>query len=274
MKIVTLLENETENKKLKSIHGLSLYIEANNKKILFDTGQKDYYLKNAKKLGIDIADIDILVISHGHYDHGGGIGKFLRINKKAKVYLSSRAFEEHVKVKGQRQEYISIGIRKPLDKSRLVFIDRRTEIAPGINIYTEVSYDKQIIGDTDLKAYIDGQYVDDHFDHEIYLIIKDLSNTVLFTGCAHKGIENIVDTIEENAKIVFTHIMGGFHFSHYDSFNLKQADYLQELTEKFNKRKTTHFYAGHCTGEDAFFELKRGLREKISRFKTGTIVNI
>ena len=111
MRVVTLLEDETENKKLNAIHGLSLYIEANGKKILFDLGPNKYYLKNAKKLGINIADIDLLVISHGHNDHGNGISKFLKVNEKATVYLSKYVFETHAKK--THGDYTAIGIKKP-----------------------------------------------------------------------------------------------------------------------------------------------------------------
>ena len=97
MKIITLVENRTTSKEYKCKHGLSLYIETSNQKILFDMGPNNYYLQNAKKLDVKIEDVDLAVISHGHFDHGGGLGSFLKVNDKAKVYLSKKAFCKHYK---------------------------------------------------------------------------------------------------------------------------------------------------------------------------------
>jgi 7,8-dihydropterin-6-yl-methyl-4-(beta-D-ribofuranosyl)aminobenzene 5'-phosphate synthase len=273
MKIVTLLENDTSDKKLSAAHGLSLYIETNTKKILFDLGPNNYYMKNAKKLGIDLAEVDILVISHGHNDHGTGLKQFLKYNKKAQVYLSKRIFEDHVKLKNNR--YIDIGIGKQPKSDRLNFIKQeRKEISPGIFICDMVNYEKQKISDVGLMTYEDGQYVNDHFHHEIYLVINDGRSNVLFTGCSHKGIENIVESIQKISKKEITHIFGGLHLSHYDSFNFKQTDYLIKLGSLLPNKGKTNVYAGHCTGEDAFFELKKEMRDNLHRIKTGSMIEI
>ena len=101
VKIVVLLENTTESSKLKCKHGLSLYAETEKHKILFDMGPNELFLKNAEALGVNIADIDIAVISHGHVDHCGGLKYFLEKNRKAKIYIRPQALEAHcVKVLG------------------------------------------------------------------------------------------------------------------------------------------------------------------------------
>ena len=94
MKIVTLTDNRTQSNKLETEHGLSLYIETDcGQKILYDTGQSYLFMQNAKKLGIELKDIDKVVISHGHYDHIGGLLAFLKINKIAKVYMNATLFD-------------------------------------------------------------------------------------------------------------------------------------------------------------------------------------
>jgi len=80
MIIKTLVENTAVSKEYECEHGLSLYIETNKHKILFDLGKSDLFLKNAKRLNVDITEVDLVVISHGHYDHGGGLGAFLKTN--------------------------------------------------------------------------------------------------------------------------------------------------------------------------------------------------
>lgn len=81
IKIIVLLENTTKSANLKCKHGLSLYIETESHKILFDFGPNDLFLKNAEVLGVDIAAVDMAVISHGHVDHCGGLKYFLEKNK-------------------------------------------------------------------------------------------------------------------------------------------------------------------------------------------------
>lgn len=273
MKIVTLLENDTCNKELSSAHGLSLYIETETKKILFDLGPNKNFMKNAKKLDVDLSKVDILVISHGHNDHGTGLKQFLKYNKKVQVYVSKRIFEDHVKFKNNR--YLDIGIGKEPKSDRINYIYReKREIAPGIHICDMVEYAKQEIGDEGLMIYDEGHYMNDHFHHEIYLIIEESKKNVLFTGCSHKGIENIVASIEKSNKKEFTHIFGGLHLSHYDSFNFKETDYLIKLGTILPHKGKTNVYAGHCTGEDAFFELKKHMKDNLHRIKTGSIVEI
>jgi len=84
MKIITLLENTSLQPELTSKQGLSLYIETSHKKILFDTGPDQTFIENAKKLKIDLSTIDLVFLSHGHYDHGGGIPAFQKLNKTAR----------------------------------------------------------------------------------------------------------------------------------------------------------------------------------------------
>ena len=85
MIIKTLVENTSISKDFGNEHGLSLYIETNALKILFDVGASKLFLKSAEKLGVNITDVDFLVISHGHYDHGGGLKNFFKENTKAEV---------------------------------------------------------------------------------------------------------------------------------------------------------------------------------------------
>lgn len=273
MRIVTLLENDTTRKELKAAHGLSLYIETSNHKILFDVGPNNLYLKNAKYLGIDLEEIDIVVLSHGHDDHVTGLNKFFKQNKKAKIYASRYLFEEHVKVKGN--DHINIGIKMPKKHAhRFVFLEDDTIIDSEVTIVTKVPFKEQIIQDSALKVYDDGRYRDEDFRHEMYLVIAEEDNLCLFTGCSHKGIENIIDSIERQRELRFTHVFGGYHFSHYDPFNFKETDYLTHLGQKFNQREHSQFYSCHCTGDDAFYQLKIHLRDKLLRLRTGDVIII
>lgn len=268
MRVVTLLENESINDKYKSAHGLSLYIEHGSKKILFDIGPGNQYIKNAKKLGIHLEDVDYLIISHGHFDHGRGLSKFLRLNKKAEVFISKHAFQKHYKNK--KGVYLPIGIRKPISTKRFIFIEDDFQIEKGIKIVADVTNLTQMIPDNSLLKKTQGGFEMDDFEHEIYLVLYHNRARVLFSGCSHKGIENIIDSIEKKDKRKFTAVVGGYHFSHYDSGNLRQSMYLEQLATKFIENDNAMYYTGHCTGNDAFIELKNTMKDQLVRIKTGT----
>ena len=131
MRVTALTENTTE-KDFRTEHGLSLYIETNGQKILFDSGQTELFAENAGKLGIDLSAVDIMVLSHGHYDHGGGLERFMEINKKAPIYMSRYAFEPHY---NGTEKYI--GLDTSLEKSeRIIFTDGVTEISDTLTLYS------------------------------------------------------------------------------------------------------------------------------------------
>lgn len=117
MKITALTENTSCKPEIGCEHGLSLLIETEKYRILFDMGQTDLFAQNAEALGIDLTTVDLAVLSHGHYDHGGGLEKFLSLNQTAKVYLNEHAFEPHY---NGTEKYI--GLDQALKSSdRLVF---------------------------------------------------------------------------------------------------------------------------------------------------------
>ncbi|MCG2731197.1 MAG: MBL fold metallo-hydrolase, partial [Acetobacterium sp.] len=113
MKIVTLVENTPISGNYKNEHGLCLYIETEKHKCLFDLGASDIFAENAQKLGIDLEEVDLVVISHGHYDHGGGLEIFLGINKKAKIYVNHKAFNKFYSNRGEGSK-VYIGLNQKL----------------------------------------------------------------------------------------------------------------------------------------------------------------
>jgi len=122
MKIITLAENTSVSEAFRSEHGLSLYIETETHKLLFDVGASSLFAENAEKLGIDLSEVDVLVISHGHYDHGGGLKKFLELNDKAAIYINRKAFENHYSKRDQGEAYIGLD-QELFFNNRFVFLD-------------------------------------------------------------------------------------------------------------------------------------------------------
>ena len=134
MKIISLIENTTELDFMKVEHGLSLYIETEKCKILFDMGQTDLFYENAKALGVELCDVDIAVLSHGHYDHGGGLRKFLEINDRAPVYIHKDAFLPHY---NGTEKYIGLDTCLK-DSTRIVFTSDQHIINGELELFQKI----------------------------------------------------------------------------------------------------------------------------------------
>ena len=242
MKITALTENTSINENIGAEHGLSLYIETDGHKILFDMGQTDMFERNAKTLCIDLSEVDIAVLSHGHYDHGGGLARFLEINKKSPVYVNEYAFEQHY---NGTQKYIGLDISLK-NNSRLIFTSNVYKINDSMTLFScnenRKSYD---LGSFGLNMIQDGKFMPDDFRHEQYLLINENGKNVLISGCSHKGIMNITEWFKPDVLI------GGFHFSKL-ALDKTLENYAETL-DKYN----TNFYTCHCTGMEQYVFMKK-----------------
>lgn len=258
MKINVLAENTAKNNEFESEHGLSLYIETGSLKILFDMGQSDMFLRNAEILGIDIAKVDIAVLSHGHYDHAGGLEAFLNINKTAPVYLSRFAFEPHY---NGTEKYIGMNL-KLMNNPRLIFTEDFTEIAEGITLHSCNNAEQKFdLGSFGLYEKKGDSFIPDDFRHEQYLLIEEDGKRILISGCSHKGILNIVNWFDADA------LAGGFHFS-----KLPLDDTLRGYAEYLDSFPACYFTC-HCTGTEQYEFMKRYMKN-LSYISTGDSIII
>ncbi len=254
MKVVTLMENTACREELCSEHGLSLYIETENHKILFDAGQSAAFAENAEMLGVDLKSVDFAVLSHGHYDHGGGLGKFLVINAQAPVYVSSHAFEPHYSLNGY------IGLEPALEgSSRIIAVSENFKLAEGVILYRMDSAPMDTAG---LMMEEDGIRKPDDFRHEQYLLLEDQGKRILISGCSHKGILQIMDAFKPDI------LVGGFHF-----MKIEDEDFLKTAAEKLLASKTV-YYTGHCTGQKQYDFLKSIMGESLHYIAAGSIVEM
>ncbi len=274
MKITALVENTSLDSKLKTEHGLSLVIEVNHQKVLFDLGQGSLFLENAEKCGIDIKAIEIVIISHGHYDHGGGLETFLEINNKAKIYLSKHAFAEFYS-RQTNGSYTYIGIDQNLNvNDRFVLIDQDIQISPNLKIYTNVQALRlSPIGNHSLYKKQNQILVNDDFDHEIDLVITEGSKKVLCAGCAHSGILNIVDQVSQKEGRALDVVIGGFHL-HSLSTNTNETESFIEDIAKDMMKLPTQFITCHCTGPYAYGLMKARMLDQILYLSTGQTIEI
>lgn len=254
MKIVTLMENTACREDLCFEHGLSLYIETGNHKILFDAGQSAAFADNAEKLGVDLREVDFAVLSHGHYDHSGGLRKFLEINRTAPVYVSNHAFEPHYSANGY------IGMDPALQENRQInYVCRKNKLADGITLRQIETAPTDTAG---LQMEENGVRKPDDFRHEQYLLLEEQGKRILISGCSHKGILNIVDAFRPDILI------GGFHF-----MKVETEETLKAAAKKLLEYDTV-YYTGHCTGQKQYEYLKAIMGEKLHYISTGTVLEL
>ena len=259
MQISVLIENTTRNPLLTAEHGLSLYIKTREMSLLFDTGATGAFAENALKMGIDLDQVDALILSHGHYDHGGGIETFLQINSAAPVYLSSSAFGEHY-----NGAWKYIGLPRHLqDHPRLIPVMDRLTLAPGVTL--DCCLHRKPICPTEpygLQVMEDGCFFPEDFTHELYLIIDD-GKKICFSGCAHRGVENILHWLTPEILI------GGFHFK-----QLQPGDpRLDRAVQEFLK-SPCDYYTCHCTGQIQYDYLKAKMGDRLHYLSTGDVLQL
>ena len=258
MRIVSLLENTTRREDMAVEHGLSLYIETEQHRILFDMGQTDLFARNAQALGIRLSDVDIAVLSHGHYDHGGGLRTFLESNSHAPVYLHGDAFLPHY---NGTEKYIGLD-RSLLESPRMVFTTDTYRIDNSLTLFTgndrERTYPPIPSGLTEKRGDV---FIPDDFRHEQYLLIQENHTKVLISGCSHKGILDIAAWFMPDVLI------GGFHFS-----KLALDDGLIHAAQALAAHPT-EFYTCHCTGV-AQYEFMKQYMPNLHDLSCGQTLNI
>lgn len=264
MKIYTLMENTASTPDFAAEHGLSFYIETGKHKILFDSGQSTGFIKNAAQLNIDLQAVDIFILSHGHYDHGGGLQAFLELNDSAAVYINKYAFGDYFAEDGRY-----IGLDKTLQSNdRITLCDGTVAIDDNITL-TSCNEHKQCVPvcSYGLNAVENGQTLPDRFLHEQYLTIVENNKKIVFSGCSHKGILNIVTWLQPDILI------GGFHFMKLDCSNQQDAQTLTAAATALSAQNTT-YYTCHCTGTEQYAYLKELMQDKLHYLSSGSILEL
>ncbi|MDD3413835.1 MAG: MBL fold metallo-hydrolase [Lachnospiraceae bacterium] len=276
IKITTLIENNPDdNGELLFEHGLSLYIETNGTKILFDTGKSGDFLKNAKSLNKSLEELDFCIISHGHYDHSGGVIKLIsKISKYPRFIVG----EEFFKLKYKTVEtpyYIFNGnsfdedfLRKNnvnLIKVKKDMIYLTNQIIVFHHFFRYTDYEKR-----NSRFYIkeNEEYLPDDFDDEIVLGMITDKGLVVVVGCSHVGIINILKTISERVDIPIYAVVGGTHLIEADECRMqKTMDALKEM-------KVQLIAVSHCTGEEGIQHMRQELKQQFHYNNTGNVIEI
>ncbi|MBE6328812.1 MAG: MBL fold metallo-hydrolase [Bacteroidales bacterium] len=257
MKLKILVDNCVDQPDVKGELGFSIYIEHQGFKVLFDLGQSNIFEENAKLFNIDISSIDALVLSHGHYDHTGGLNRFLELNSKAKIYLKGGVAFNKYNTNGK---YIGIPQKVNIPEERLVSVSETTiELAEGIYIVPNIKlYDHS---DTHFDHFIVGdEMMDDRHDYfldeQFVTLVQDGKMTIV-NGCAHRGIINIIQSAISEFSLPLRYVIGGFHTRH------ENEEFMTNLAKKLNLYDIEKIVTCHCTGMNQYSILKRDCKTNV-----------
>lgn len=264
MKIHVLMENTASRPDLATEKALSLFVETQRHTLLFDAGQTGAFGDNAKKMGVDLQDADLAVLSHGHYDHGGGLSCFLAQNDHAPVYLSQHAF---LPLFNGTEKYIGLD-RSLQGHSRLIATQDDCIIDDTLSLHA--CNRKEKIRPTDpfgLTVKQGDQFLPDDFRHEQYLLVQEAGKRILFSGCSHKGILNIVHWFQPDILI------GGFHFKKLDPQDPGDLGQLEQAAYGLLSYPT-QYYTCHCTGTGQYQVLRQIMGDRLNSLSAGMSVTL
>lgn len=280
MNVTVLMENTAlEGCGLTPEHGLSLYIEYRGRKLLLDAGATEKFADNAQALGVDLAAVELAVLSHGHNDHAGGLGQFFRLNRQAPVYICAGAagpvYAEHPD--GRR----FIGIDREVwtqFQSRFTEVEGTSPLTEGVWLVPDTLRDPAFTGRATNLLYQRGEddFIPDDFRHEQSLVLEEERGLVVFNSCSHTGIVNIVRGVLEQfpGKKVFA-VVGGLHMFGRDHTGLNcTPEYVYQVADTLKKLGVEEIYTGHCTGEMALSLLRERFGPGCHALSTGKVLTL
>jgi len=276
MRLTTLVENVGTGA-CAGAHGLSNYIEWAGGVILFDAGPDgDLLQRNAAALGKDLAAVDTAVLSHAHYDHGGGLRRFLQLNSHAPLYIRPEARHAHGNLKND--EWVDVGLESAFftDFSpRIRWSGTVEKLGENAFLFAGVR-GRHLLSSAGftLREKRDGEIFPDEFEHEQSLVLTEGERSVLFAGCSHKGIVNVLERCEELLGRSPDAVVGGFHLIAPSEGRDEPEELIRAVGAELLRREHTRYITGHCTGHGPYAILKEMLGDKLDYMSAGTVFEL
>lgn len=270
MKISFLIDNLAEGE-LAPEWGLAVHMSYRGKRYLLDTGSSGTFAKNARAMGISLADVDYGILSHAHYDHSDGMAEFFAENERAKFYLRAGAEENCYTGKWIFRKYI--GIHKGYLKTyedRIVYADGNYELSPGVLLLPHSTPQLDRLGKA-ANMYVrkNHRMCPDCFDHEQSLVFDTAEGLVVCNSCSHGGADNIIKEAAAACpdKKIYA-LIGGFHL-----FASPEAE-VRALAGRIRETGIRQIYTGHCTGKRAAAILREELGDMVTQIHTGLEIEL
>ncbi|QSZ26984.1 MBL fold metallo-hydrolase [Aceticella autotrophica] len=272
MEIQVLIENLIYKKGFIAEHGLSLLVKKDDAEVLIDTGQTDNFMKNSGLMGIDLKKIKKVVLTHGHYDHVGGLKKLIEENRNVHIYANNEILsKKYIERKSGDIEEIGFDISLyEKNKENFILISEDKEIEKDFYVVTNTNIEYN--NDFTTKHFLiekNNKKLMDKFEDEVFVVVKEGNVINIITGCSHAGILNILHTAKKRFEgFKIKSLIGGFHLKGMPSSEVE--DIAWNLKE-YNMEK---IYTGHCTGVEEYAILKNILRDRISYLTTSSSIII
>lgn len=257
MRLTVLVDNQAD-RNLRAEWGLSIFIKADNQKILFDVGASDLFLTNAAKLDINLSELDCLVLSHGHWDHTWGLEGLLKLYLTVGLppakqpILVAHPLALQPKFRDNGTEYGSLVHESSLRRHfKNGLSNEPVWLTDNLVYLGEIERKierEQVMGKTVISGVLTGDYLWD----DTALVYKHRQGLVIITGCSHSGICNIVSQAQKICREErVLDIVGGFHLLNPD------PDRLQETVAFFKNLNAGQLHPCHCTDLNSKIALKQ-----------------
>ena len=277
MRIINLIENTEGRSGCACAHGLSFYVETKKHSMLLDLGPSGETLQTAQTLGIDLAKVDTVILSHGHYDHSGGILPFAGINDRALIYMQESAVGDYYSDRGRTapERYEYIGIDKNIAKlAQVRFLQGDHWIDDELELFTIKNRSHKLPSSNKRILVRRGdQLLCDDFVHEQFLVIREGPKRVLMSGCAHSGILSIMDSFSDKYGAEPDLVISGFHLMKKTDYTGDEIREIEEIAGEL-KKYSTRFITCHCTGLPAFDRMKAIMGDQLAYVHSGEEIDL
>jgi 7,8-dihydropterin-6-yl-methyl-4-(beta-D-ribofuranosyl)aminobenzene 5'-phosphate synthase len=268
--LTIIMDNYVQSPGLTAEHGWSILIESGEDTILFDTGASHNIINNLKQLGFTAYMINKIFISHGHYDHTGGLYYIARSSsRQIELFTHPAVFTKKFKViKKLKKIYIGMPFEKDVYSDYgIMFRTGKTSLKISRDIYSTGEIEKTLSFENTKTAFINkinGFNRHDDLIDDTGLIIETKKGIILITGCAHRGL---INTIRQAQKISgydhFTAVIGGFHLAN------KDKSYMKKTLSELKDTSIDLIVPAHCSGVEGYRALKEAFGEKCQHGYTG-----
>jgi len=263
--------SSTPSSEFSAEHGYSVWIETPHHKILFDTGKTDVFMHNAETLGLDLMEADMAILSHGHYDHGGGLLHVFPGIPRLLLHPHALQVRYSMHPGEVRPVHLPATVREKLEEWRgsgqgpeMEFVLSPRWIAPGVGVTGSIPR-KTMFEDTGGSFYLDPHArIPDALHDDMAIWFWTPAGLVILTGCAHSGIVNTIEHILQFTGIQkIRAVLGGFHLNQASEERLrKTANYFKQLSN-------LQLFPSHCTGDDSIEYLTQNSGAELTRGYAG-----